>query len=161
MSRYTGLVRRLGHTRWFPAVGRRLVPLDRLINRVSKGRWSAIGRHGLPGLLLTTVGRRSGEPRTSPLLYVRDADAYVVTGSNWGQQHQPAWTGNLLACPRATVIIDGTSIPVTAELVTGAERDRLWRLLRQVWPAYDTYLERAAGRDIRVFRLTPTGNDAG
>jgi deazaflavin-dependent oxidoreductase (nitroreductase family) len=157
MSRYTGLIRRLGHTRWFPAVGSRLVPLDRFINRLSKGRWSAIGRHGLPGLLLTTVGRRSGQPRTSPLLYARDGDAYVLAGSNWGQRHQPAWTGNLLACPSATVVIDGRSIPVTAEQVTGAERDRLWRLLAEVWPAYDTYEQRAGGRDIRVFRLNPTG----
>jgi len=157
MSRYTGLVRRWGHTRWFPAITRRFVPLDRFVTRISKGRWSAIGPHGLPSLLITTVGRRSGQPRTSPLLYARDGDAYVVAGSNWGQGHQPAWTANLLASPQATISVDGESIPVTATLATGAERDRLWESMTRVWPAYDTYRERAAGRDIRVFRLTPAG----
>jgi deazaflavin-dependent oxidoreductase (nitroreductase family) len=76
-----------------------------------------------------------------------------VIGSNWGQRHHPAWTGNLLAKPEATVTIQEDHIPVRAELATGVERDRLWRLATGLWPAYTTYQDRADGRDLRVFRL--------
>ena len=131
-----------------------------------------MGALGLvPSLILTTTGRRSGQPRRQPLLYVRDGDDFVVVGSNWGKTRQPAWTGNLRAAPRATVTVGGRSVPVTAAGVSGAERDRLWRLLVAQWPAYETYVqraggrgahpvgvlpaERAGGRDIRGFRLTP------
>ena len=109
----------------------------------------------MPSLILTTTGRRSGQPRRNPLLYVRDGDAFVVIGSNWGKNRQPAWSLNLLADPRATVTIGGRHLPVEARVATGAERERLWGLLLAEWPAYETYVERAGGRDIRVFRLAP------
>jgi deazaflavin-dependent oxidoreductase (nitroreductase family) len=152
---YTALVQRLGHQRWFAAMGRRLTPLDRRVQRWTRGRWSVAGRQVLPELLLTTTGRRSGLPRTQPLLYVRDGEAYVVVGSNWGQAHHPAWSTNLLATPDAALSVDGQEVPVRATLVTGAERDRLWGLLARVWPAYDTYDRRAAGRELRMFSLSP------
>jgi deazaflavin-dependent oxidoreductase (nitroreductase family) len=147
------LIRKLGHQPWFAATARRLVPVDRWLADRTAGRWSAIGRHGLPALLLTTTGRKSGQPRTQPLLYAADGDAFVVLGSNWGQRHHPAWSANLLAAPAATVTVDGTPIPVRATLATGAERERLWRLALDVWPAYRTYERRADGREIRIFRL--------
>jgi deazaflavin-dependent oxidoreductase (nitroreductase family) len=131
-----------------------MVPVDRWIQRVSGGRFTVIGRHGLPALLLTSTGRRSGEPRTQPLLYAPDGDGYVVIGSNWGQSHHPLWTENLMACPDAVVAVDGVTVPVRATLATGAERDRLWRLLLAQWPAYATYERRAAGRELRIFRLS-------
>lgn len=115
---------------------------------------TVLGRSALPSLLLTTRGRKSGLDRTVPLLYAADGDAFVVTASNWGQRHHPAWSGNLLADPMATVSVSGREIPVRATLVEGAERDRVWPLVTQVWPAYDTYAERS-GRAIRVFVLTP------
>jgi deazaflavin-dependent oxidoreductase (nitroreductase family) len=154
MNGYSRLVRWLGHQRWFAATARTMMPVDRWIQRVSKGRWTAIGRHGMPALMLTTTGRRSGAPRTQPLLYAPDGDGYVVMGSNWGQPNHPAWSGNLIADPDATVVVDGATVPVRAELATGAERDRLRRLLIDVWPAYVTYERRAAGRELRIFRLT-------
>jgi deazaflavin-dependent oxidoreductase (nitroreductase family) len=155
MSRLTSAVQWLGHKRWFAALGRRLVPVDRWILGRVKGRWSIASRHGLPTLLLTTTGKRSGQPRTQPLLYATDGDGIVIVGSNWGQQHHPAWSGNLLADPSATVRLQGepAPVPVRATLATGAERDRLWRLLRQVWPAFNTYEQRAGTRQIRIFRL--------
>lgn len=79
----------------------------------------------------------------------------MVIGSNWGRPDHPQWTANLLADPYATVTLHGRTVPVRAGLATGAERDRLWRLGLDVWPAYQTYARRAAGRDIRVFRLAP------
>jgi deazaflavin-dependent oxidoreductase (nitroreductase family) len=155
MSRYTALMRRLGHRRWFAAAGRRLTPLDRRLYRLSHGRWSVIGRTVLPSLLITTTGRTSGLPRTQPLLYAVDGDAYIVVGSNWGQAHHPAWSANLLAEPTARVILLDREFDVDATLITGAERDRLWQLLLPIWPGYAAYAERAEGRQIRIFRLTP------
>jgi deazaflavin-dependent oxidoreductase (nitroreductase family) len=153
MSRLTSLVRRLGHQPWFAAFGRRVVPLDRFVMSHGPARWSTGRMFGLPTLLLTTTGRRTGQRRSQPLLYVTDGAALVVVGSNWGQAHQPAWSANLLAEPDATVTLDGAEIAVRATLVAGAERERLWERLRAEWPAYRTYERRAAGREIRMFRL--------
>jgi deazaflavin-dependent oxidoreductase (nitroreductase family) len=154
------LARRLGHRRWFARTFRVLVPLDRALGRMTRGRVVALHIDGLPSLLITTTGRKSGEPRTNPLLYAPDGDGYVVIGSNWGQQHHPAWSGNLLANPHATVTLDGRTIPVRAELAVGAERDRLLNLALEIWPAYQTYIERS-GREIRIFRLTPVTAEPG
>jgi deazaflavin-dependent oxidoreductase (nitroreductase family) len=152
---YTRLLRRLGHQRWLAAIGRRLTPIDRILHRVSRGRLTVLGWRGIPSLLLTTTGRRSGLPRTQPLLYVRDGRDFVVVGSNWGQATHPAWSSNLLAIPDCVVTIDGVDVPVRAALADGDERDRLWDLLAATWPAYRSYARRAAGRHLRVFTLTP------
>ena len=157
MSSYTTLLRRLGHHRWFAAAGRLLTPIDRRLYRLTRGRWSVIGRHDLPSLLLTTTGRRSGLPRTQPLLYATDGEGYVVIGSNWGRPDHPAWSANLIAQPVARITLGEREIDVRATLATGAERDRLWRLLQRVWPGYATYARRAEHREIRIFRLTPAG----
>jgi deazaflavin-dependent oxidoreductase (nitroreductase family) len=152
------LIRRLGHKRWFAAAFRRLVPLDRRVFRWTSGRFSPLGAGWLiPTLLLTTTGRRSGQPRSQPLVYARDGDDFLVIGSNWGQAHQPAWSGNLFANPDATITVDGRQIAVTAALVPhGPERDLLFDKLAMEWPAYRSYVVRAAHRDVRLFRLTPT-----
>ena len=155
MSRYTALVRRLGTRRWFAALGSRLSSVDRRLHVLTRGRWSVLGRHELPSMLLTTTGRKSGVPRTQLLLYAVDGDGYVVVGSNWGQAHHPAWSANLLAQPAARMIVGDREMDVHATLAEGAERDRLWRLVERVWPAYNAYAERADGRQIRIFRLTP------
>lgn len=146
-------VRWLGHRRWFAVFARRLVWLDRWLQRRSKGRIVPMTGLGLNTLLLTTTGRKTGRPRSQPLVFVRDGADFVVVGSNWGQPHHPAWTANLLAEPRCVVTLGGREIPAEAELVTGADRDRLWAALAADWPAYRTYETRAAGRDIRLFRL--------
>jgi deazaflavin-dependent oxidoreductase (nitroreductase family) len=145
------LVRRLGHHRWFSTVLRPLVPVDRLVGRLTSGRVLALGI--VPSLLLTTTGRRSGRPRTTPLTYAMDGDSFVVIGSNWGRPHQPAWALNLLDNPHATVRLAGREVPVRARRVVGAERERLFPLLLRLWPAYATYVERAAAREIPVFVL--------
>ncbi|HEX8628020.1 MAG TPA: nitroreductase family deazaflavin-dependent oxidoreductase [Catenuloplanes sp.] len=154
MSRYTALLRRLGAGRWFAALGSRLTPLDRRLYQLTRGRWSVLGRHRLPTLLIITTGRRSGLPRTQPLLYATDGDGYVVVGSNWGQAHHPAWSSNLLARPTARVVLGDREFDVRATLSTGVERDRLWQLVQRIWPGYAAYASRAGGREIRIFRLS-------
>jgi deazaflavin-dependent oxidoreductase (nitroreductase family) len=146
------VVRRLGSYRWFARMGRALVPADRFVARVTKGRVVALGL--MPSLTLTTVGRKSGQPRVQPLVYVPDGDGFAIIGSNWGQAAHPAWSANLLAHSQAVVRVKGRDIPVEATLTTGAERDRLWTLLLRAWPAYQAYAERAPHRELRIFKLT-------
>ncbi|MBO9553351.1 nitroreductase/quinone reductase family protein [Cellulomonas sp.] len=150
----TAALRRAGRTRWFARLGRAVSRLDRRIQKATAGRWSVLGRPTLPHLILTTTGRRSGEPRDAALLYARDGERWVVIGSNWGQQHHPAWTGNLLAEPRAAVTVGGRRTDVVAHLAEGDERARLLDSLRSIWPGYDDYDARTV-RELRVFVLTP------
>jgi deazaflavin-dependent oxidoreductase (nitroreductase family) len=154
MGWYTNVIRSLGHQSWFAVVGRVVVPVDRWLQQKTRGRINMIGRAELPTLLLTTQGRKSGQARIVPLLYVTDNDNFVVTASNWGRRAHPDWSANLLANPNATVSLAGREIQVRATLAEGAERDRVWGLVTKVWPAYDTYVERS-GRAIRIFILTP------
>jgi deazaflavin-dependent oxidoreductase (nitroreductase family) len=148
--------RRVGGSRVFSWIGRAYVPLDRLLGRVSRGRFVALGQRDLPSLLITTTGRSTGKPRTNPLLYAPDGDGLVVIGSNWGQAHHPAWSSNLLAKPAATVVVRGEKFEVRARLVEGEERARLRGLLLKIWPGYATYETRAQGRTLRIFRLERT-----
>jgi len=156
---YRELVRRLGHRRWFARLGRALTPVDRALHLATRGRWGITGRDQLQQLVLTTTGRSTGLPRDAPLLYAEDGDGWVVVASNWGREHHPAWSANLLASPDATVTLLGRRRPVRATLLDGAERERAWPLLIEVWPAYDSYAART-DRGLRVFRLEPRG-DAG
>lgn len=133
---------------------RTLTPLDRRLLTRSRGRFTVLGPFGAPTMLLTTTGSKSGLPRTSPLLYVREPGRLFVVGSNFGQARHPAWSSNLLADPAAMVTIGGTDVPVHATMLTGAERDRVWRLFVDLATTYDAYRDRT-DRDIRVFALDP------
>jgi deazaflavin-dependent oxidoreductase (nitroreductase family) len=134
---------------------RNLMPLDRRIMIRTKGRFTALGPIGAPTMMLETTGRKSGAQRLSPLLFARDGDAIIVVGSNFGQDHHPAWTSNLMARPQATVKIGGKDVPVTAELLKGAEAEQAYQKMNAVASVYSVYRGRTA-RTIRVFRLTPT-----
>ncbi|MDM2424626.1 nitroreductase/quinone reductase family protein [Mycobacteroides abscessus] len=118
----------------------------------SKGRFTALGPIGMPLLVLTTTGRRTGQLRQQPLTYARDADRLVVVGTNFGQDHHPAWTSNLLAKPQAEVTIGGQTVPVTATQLHGAEQERFLREFAQIGANYAAYVGRAP-REIRVFAL--------
>jgi deazaflavin-dependent oxidoreductase (nitroreductase family) len=90
-------------------------------------------------LLLTTVGRKSGEPRTTPLIQRTDGDRWVVVASKGGAPQNPSWFENLLANPDAEIQVQGETVPVAAVTAEGEERTRLWSLMTEVWPAYDDY----------------------
>lgn len=138
---------------------RKLMPLDRKVLLRTRGRRTLLGPIGAPTLVLETIGRKSGLPRLSPLLFARDGAAVIVVGSNFGQQHHPAWTGNLLAHPRAKVVSGGVEVAVVAELLTGADADAGYQKLVDVTTVYAEYKNRT-DREIRVFRLTPVTGDA-
>ena len=150
----TSLLRRLGRSRWFARAGRATSGLDRRLQKATRGRFSILGKPTLPHLILTTTGRTTGEPREALLLYAVDGDGWVLIGSNWGQERHPAWSGNLLADPHATVTIAGVTTPVVATLADADERARLLPALLGVWPAYTDYADRT-DRELRVFRLAP------
>lgn len=151
----TRLLLAVGRTRGFARVYRVIGPvLDPWILRRSKGR-VASRVYGLPALLLTTVGRRSGQPRVSPLLYLRDGEDFIVVGTNFGQEHHPAWTANLLARPAAEIEVGPERLTVEAELVDGAAWEQLWSRFVALYPGYANYLQRAGGRTPRMFRLRP------
>ncbi|KAA1426226.1 nitroreductase family deazaflavin-dependent oxidoreductase [Nocardioides antri] len=133
---------------------RKLMPLDRRLLLRTRGRRTLLGPIGAPTLVLETIGRKSGQPRLSPLLFARDGGAVIVVGSNFGQQHHPAWTANLIANPRAKVVSGGVEVDVVAELLSGEEAEAGWRQMVAVTPVYAEYKNRT-DRDIRVFRLTP------
>lgn len=131
---------------------RSLVPLDRLLLSRTRGRYTVLGPFGLQVLMLTTVGRKSGQRRQSPLIYTRDGDRLYLFGSNFGQAAHPAWTSNLLANPDAWVTMGGKEIPVRATRLTGAEYDHACELFMNYLKAYPAYLTRT-DREIRVFAL--------
>jgi deazaflavin-dependent oxidoreductase (nitroreductase family) len=157
-SAWTRLVQLLGRTRALAMIVPHTVSFDIAVYRRTGGRFSPLGRHGLPQLLLTTVGRKSGQPRTVPLLYRVDAGDAVLLGTNLGRAPHPAWTVNLLAQPRASVEIGRTRTEVVARLVEpGPERDRLVAMMVEIYPGYSDYLRRL-DRVPRVFRLTPVAD---
>jgi deazaflavin-dependent oxidoreductase (nitroreductase family) len=145
----------MGRQKWFAAALKGVVPhIDRFLGRISGGRVFLLTGTGIPTLLLTTTGRKSGQPRTVPLLYGRHGGELLVVGSNWGQHQPPAWALNLLANPEATIRVRGRSGPVRARVIEGDERELVWNTMLQNWPGYENYAERA-GRHINVFALEP------
>jgi deazaflavin-dependent oxidoreductase (nitroreductase family) len=103
-------------------------------------------------LLLTTTGRESGNERTTPLIYRSDGDRWVVVASKGGAPEHPGWYKNLEADPTAELQVKEERIPVRAETAQGEERERLWRLMTEDWPAYDQYQTRT-DREIPVVVL--------
>ncbi|WP_370942117.1 nitroreductase family deazaflavin-dependent oxidoreductase [Amycolatopsis sp. cg5] len=154
MTGLRGVFAGFGKSKAFAVLGKALVPADRVLLRVSGGRFGVGSAVGLRTMLLTTIGRKTGEPRQVPLLYVERDGGYIVIGSNWGGENHPAWSANLLAEPRATASISGRAIAVTGRLLEGDEREKMWNAVAEYWPAYDRYADRAAHREIRVFLLS-------
>ncbi len=121
--------------------------------RLSGGR---IGGHvgDAPVLLLTSTGRKSGQQRTAPVLYMRDGERLVVIGSNAGHSNEPAWSLNLKANPEAEVELGRKRTPVRARIAAGEERAELWRKINDLFSGFDTY-ESRTDREIAVFVLDP------
>jgi deazaflavin-dependent oxidoreductase (nitroreductase family) len=110
--------------------------------------------NGAPTLLLTTTGRRSGEPRTSALIFGRDGDDYLVVGSMGGAPRHPQWFLNITENPSAEVQVRGERFAVTARTASDDEKPRLWRIMTEVWPNYDAYQART-DRSIPIVVLSP------
>ena len=127
--------------------------VDPWLLRVSGGRVSTTSF--FPLVLLTVRGRKSGEPRTVPLVYFTQGDEVILTASSFGRAKHPAWYYNLRANPDVELTAKGHSGSYVARETEGAERDRLFELSKRLYAGYGLYEERASHRTIPVFALRP------
>jgi deazaflavin-dependent oxidoreductase (nitroreductase family) len=139
------------------ATGLRLTgKLNVPIYRATGGRIG--GKFGrAPILLLTTTGRKSGEPRTTPVLYLADGDRFVLINTNAGNAKIPAWSLNLKANPEAEVELGRKRQAVRARIAAGEERTELWRKSNEQYAGFDDY-EAKLNREISVFVLEPVSS---
>ena len=123
--------------------------------RETDGEVGHIWRRGSKVLLLTTKGRVTGEPRTTPLIYENTGDAYVIVASKGGAQQHPGWYRNLAKDPHVELQVKDEVFRARARTATGEERERLWQLATQQWPDYDAY-QKKTDREIPVVVLERT-----
>ena len=110
---------------------------------------------GMPLLLLTTIGRKTGKQRVTPVMYICDGENYVVTASNAGREKQPAWFVNLQANPQTTIEVDGMTKNMLAHQANPEEKKRLWTQLVEQAPFFEDYQKKTT-RDIPMVILQPT-----
>ena len=158
MNMLTPLAVRIGAIPWMPKLLPQITATDKFIQRVSKGRVTILDIAGLPNLMLTVSGRKSGVPRTTPLLCVPYESGNLIAGSNFGGAKLPVWVFNIRAMAEkgetVGVRTDGDSQQATVRELTGPERDRAWEHMVETWPNYARYAERT-DRMIPVFFLDP------
>lgn len=118
------------------------------------GREGHEWRPGVPTLLLTTKGNRTGTARRTALIYGRDGDRYLVVASNGGDPEHPSWYRNLTGDPVVRVQVRGAKFAATARAATVEERVRMWPAMTAIWPAYDQYQSKT-DREIPVVVLEP------
>jgi deazaflavin-dependent oxidoreductase (nitroreductase family) len=111
---------------------------------------------GAPVLLLTTTGARSGERRTTPVMYLPDGERTVIFASKGGAPRNPAWYHNLLANPGATIEVGPETVDVNALVTSGEERERLFRRQAERFPQFADYAQKTT-REIPVVALERTG----
>jgi proline iminopeptidase len=109
----------------------------------------------VPSLLLTTTGRKSGERFIFPLFYGKTGDSYLIIASKGGAPEHPGWYRNLAKEPQVELQVKGEVFPARARTASGDEREQLWKLAAQQWPAYDEYQTRT-DREIPVVVLERT-----
>jgi F420H(2)-dependent quinone reductase len=139
--------------RW-PRMQRTMGRLHARLYRISGGRFISRWFAGAPVMVLETVGRRSGQPRSTPVLYLRDHDALVVLAANAGADRTPAWWLNLREAGTGDVVIGRRRMRVRPRLLSGAERDRLWRAFVEMYPQAEHYT-RFTNRVLPLIALEP------
>ncbi len=113
---------------------------------------------GIPVIVLTTIGAKSGSPRTVPLLGVIKGENVFLIASNWGQAHHPSWYYNLKANPEAQLSFGGKTGQYTAREATDAESEAYWEEAVDMYPGYAEYKKRIKTREIPMFVLSPENN---
>lgn len=152
MGLLTPVAIRIGAISWMPKLLPMIVWIDTRLQKLTKGKVSLLDIAGLPNLMLTVPGRKSGIPRTTPLLCVPHQNGWLIAGSYFGGPKVPLWVGNLRAANGATIRFGKRDHTVTAREIEGAERAEKWAAMLKVWPNYAKYEERTT-RVIPVFFL--------
>ena len=135
--------------------------IDRPVHRLTRGRYTFASLvSGIPVVMLTTTGAKSGQPRTVPVLGIPTRGEVAIIASNFGQYHHPAWYHNLRAHPEAEVVVNGQRHRVRAVEADGERREEIWQEGLRVYPGFGQYEKRASHRQISVFVLEPTGAGA-
>lgn len=153
MGLLTPLAVRIGAIPWMPKLLPQVVWTDRKLQSVTRGRYSVLDVAGLPNLVLTVVGRKSGLPRSTPLLCVPDGERWLIAGSYFGGPNMPVWVHNLRAAGAATITYERASYDVAARELADDERAAAWEVMLRTWPNFATY-EKRTDRLIPVFELT-------
>lgn len=150
-------LRRLGASgpgSWF--FSRVLIHIDRPVYRLTRGRHTFASLvSGLPVVMLTTTGARSGRRHSVPVLGLPTPDGLAVIASNYGRRRHPAWYHNLRATPEGRVAVNGHEGPFRAHEAGGEERARIWGRALEIYPGFSQYERRASHRRIGVFVLDP------
>ena len=123
--------------------------------RKTNGKVGSKAKGGLPVLILTVAGRKSGLPRSVPVAYFRDGGTYIVVGSAGGMKEEPDWIKNLAATDKATIQVGETVSPVAVHIADTTERERLWRDVVMTEGAFFADYEKKSGRTLRLGVLTP------
>jgi len=149
------LMQRIGATRLGTAVlGAVIVPLDRLVDRRSGGRTTAArALGGFPVVLLTTIGGRSGERRSTPINVIPHRGDFALVGTNMGKGFTPAWAHNLRKTPQATLTYADREHPVFATEIEGDEYEEVYAAAIGVYPGYARYRQ-ASDHQAPIFILT-------
>lgn len=134
---------------------RTLYRVDRPLHRWTKGKVTLPGlATGLPVIMLTTTGAKSGLPRTMPVAGIPFGDDLVILGTNYAQQHTPGWVFNLVKHPQAVVDWKSTSVPVVASRIANDRMDEVWQAAGRVYVGFPKYRERVSGsRQVQAFLL--------
>lgn len=132
---------------------KRMSRFNVFLYRVSGGRLGGKFPSGAPILLLTTIGRKSGKPRTLPLLYLEDGEQLVIVASKGGHDHHPLWYLNLVANPEVKVQVGKQHREMRAETASEPDRERLWPQLVEMYKGYGKY-EKRTDRNIPVVVLS-------
>jgi deazaflavin-dependent oxidoreductase (nitroreductase family) len=147
--------------RWLVLRGRVIAEaLESLLRFATSGRVGILDLADLPNVQITTSGRKTGLARTATVQYVPDGDGLVLVGSNWGREHHPSWSANLIATERVVVRRRGRRLVAKVRLLTGVERDKAWATVVANWPNYQIAQDRAGGRQFRLFLLKSVQIDA-
>lgn len=153
MGLLTPLAVRIGAIPWMPKLLPQITWIDKMLQRITRGRLTILDIAGLPNLMLTVVGRKSGIARSTPLLCVPDGDDILIAGSYFGGPKQPVWVVNIEANPEVTVRFRRRTMRMVARRLDGEERATAWQHMIQTWPNFALY-EKKTDRQIKVFRLT-------
>jgi deazaflavin-dependent oxidoreductase (nitroreductase family) len=156
MGVLTPLAVQIGAISWMPKLLPQITWIDKRLQQATKGTWSVLRVAGLPNLMLTVPGRKSGTPRTTPLLYVPYGDDQLIAGSYFGGPKTPVWVANVRAAEQVVVSIKGVSHTAIPHEIPDDERELLWRHMVRTWPNFAKYAERT-DRKIPIFLLERSG----